>query len=133
LKTIVCARGGTRHPLRGRWFGKEKAWCKRRNVEFIHMPFSDSQAPPLDCYRRFAEIARDRATHPILVHCEQGIHRSGILSAVYRLEMMNWPLERALRELGQRGFDPDDLKRRTLIDTLKIWHNERSNLPVSES
>ena len=121
LRTIVCARGGTRHPLRGRWFRKEKVWCERYGVEFIHMPFSDRAQPASEVFDRFAEIMRNSRAHPVLVHGEQGIHRTGILSAVYRLTVMNWPLDRAVREMQRLGFDMRDGKRRPLVDALRRW------------
>lgn len=121
LKTIVCPRGGTRHPLRGRWFRKEKVWCARRGVDFIHMPFSDRAQPAGEVFDRFAEIMRNPPAHPVLVHCEQGIHRTGILSAVYRLTVMDWPLDRAVREMQRLGFDMRDGKRRPLVDALRHW------------
>jgi hypothetical protein len=45
LRTVVCARGGTRHPLRGRWFRKERAYCAQHEIALEHMPFSDAATP----------------------------------------------------------------------------------------
>ena len=124
LKTIVCARGGTRHPLRGRWFRKERAWCERRGVKLVHMPFSDKARPPAEIFDRFLEIVANPAHRPVLVHCEQGFHRTGILSAAFRIAQQGWPLERALEELERLGFEPSE-KRRSLRDALIQWSANR--------
>lgn len=121
LKTIVCAC----HPLRGRWFRKQKAWCEQRGVDFIHMPLSDRAGPANEVFDRFADIVRNPRAHPVLVHGEQGIHRTGILSALYRLAVMNWPLGRAIREMERLGFDLRDGKRRPLVDALQRWSRKR--------
>ncbi len=124
LQTIVCARGGTRHPLRGRWFRKERAFCEREGLHLEHMPFSDASTPPADIFDRFLEIVRSPSMRPVLVHCEQGFHRTGILSAAYRISLAGWPLARALDEMRAAGFDTERPKRRLLLDALTQWAAE---------
>lgn len=121
LKTIVCARGGTRHPLRGRWFRKERAWCSAQGVQLVHMPFSDAAVPPADVFAQFVQLARDPTNHPILVHCEQGFHRTGILCAAYRIEVERWTWEDAVAEMQRFGFELDRPKRRPLFDALREY------------
>lgn len=121
LKTIVVARGGTRHPLRGRWFRLERAFCERNGVRLEHMPFSDAASPPIDILDRFITIMRDPANHPVLVHCEQGWHRTGMLSAAYRIACEGWTFERAADEMRELGFEYDVPKRRPLYDALAEW------------
>ena len=125
LKAIVCARGGTRHPLRGRWFRLEKAWCERHGVRLEHMPFSDAATPPADVIDRFLAIVREPANRPVLVHCEQGFHRTGILAAAYRISAEGWPLERAIAEMERMGFQMDRAKRMPLVEALREWEARR--------
>jgi protein tyrosine/serine phosphatase len=121
LCTVVCARGGTRHPLRGRWFRKERAYCRQMGIALEHMPFSDAATPPAMVFDRFLEIVAQPERRPVLVHCEQGFHRTGILCAAYRIRMCDWPIERALDELRSFGFDIERPKRRPLLDALLVW------------
>lgn len=121
LKTVVCARGGTRHPLRGRWFRKERRWAEQNGVRFEHMPFSDAATPPADVFDRFLAVLADPQSRPVLVHCEQGFHRTGILVAAYRIRHCGWTLERALDEMAEAGFESHKPKRRTLRDALVAW------------
>jgi protein tyrosine phosphatase (PTP) superfamily phosphohydrolase (DUF442 family) len=126
LKTIVCARGGTRHPLRGRWFRKEVAYCEQAGIQLEHVPFSDKGPPPGDIFDRFLAILRQPERCPVLVHCEQGFHRTGILCAAYRLRMLGWSVEQALAEMRACGFDFDRPKRRPLLDALLTWAQEET-------
>ncbi|MCK4340545.1 MAG: dual specificity protein phosphatase family protein [Phycisphaerae bacterium] len=121
LNTIVCARGGTRHPLRGRWFRKERAYCARAGIHLEHMPFSDAAAPPPDVFDRFLTLVQQPERRPVLVHCEQGFHRSGILCAAYRIRVGGWPIERAVEEMRAHGFDSERAKRQPLLDALIAW------------
>lgn len=121
LKTIVCARGGTRHPLRGRWFRKEQRFCERAGVQLVHMPFSDGAAPPIDIFERFLTVMRQPANHPVLVHCEQGFHRTGVLCAAYRVRCDGWTLDKAEREMELLGYEIHKAKRLALRDALRNW------------
>ncbi len=121
LRTVVCARGGTRHPLRGRWFRKEQAYCRQAGIHLEHMPFSDAATPPPAVFARFLEIVERPERRPVLVHCEQGFHRTGILCAAYRIRTCGWPVEQALEEMRVHGFDIERPKRRLLLDALTAW------------
>jgi protein tyrosine/serine phosphatase len=121
LRTIVCARGGTRHPLRGRWFRKERAYCEQAGIRLEHMPFSDAATPPEEVFERFLTLVQQAERRPVLVHCEQGFHRTGMLCAAYRIRVENWPLERALEEMRAFGFETDRPKRRPLLEALARW------------
>ncbi len=121
LRTVVCARGGTRHPLRGRWFRKEQAYCARTGIELVHMPFSDASEPPPDVFERFLKIVQEPTRQPVLVHCEQGWHRTGILCAAFRIRAQQWSYEQALGEMDALGFETQRVKRRELLDALERW------------
>lgn len=125
LRTIVCARGGTRHPLRGRWFRKQRAYCEQAGIRLVHMPFSDKSMPPEDIFARFLEITRDASNHPVLVHCEQGFHRTGILCAAHRIANQGWSLNDALAEMERLGFETHVGKRQSLLTSLRTWATER--------
>lgn len=59
------------------------------------------QPPTID---RFLAIMDDPANYPVLIHCKAGLHRTGVLAAVYRMEYQDWrPLE-AWHELRAHGF-----------------------------
>lgn len=125
LRTIICARGGTRHPLRGAWFRRQRGWCQRRNVCLEHLPFSDKSMPPASVFDRFLVLLDNPDRRPILVHCEQGFHRTGILCAAYRVAVCGWSLENAVDEMVRLGFELHAHKRRGLLDALSQWAPHR--------
>jgi len=121
LQTIVCVRGGTRHPLRGRWFRRQQRYCAQQGIRHEHWPFSDAAAPPAAVFERFLELVGDSANRPVLVHCEQGFHRTGLLCAAYRIGLCGWSLERAIDEMARFGFELERGKRRPLLEALRRW------------
>lgn len=126
LRAIFVARGGTRHPLRGRWFAKEQQFCQRHGIRLEHVPFSDRAPPPPEVFDRFLSVAGDPACRPLLVHCEQGYHRTGILCAAFRIGVQGWSVQEALEEMRHLGFELEGGRRRPLVDALRAWAAARA-------
>jgi tyrosine-protein phosphatase SIW14 len=63
--------------------------------------------------------------HAVLIHCKAGLHRTGLLTAIYRLEYEDRSLPEVIEELKANGFgtyaatDANDYIRRFLIDYRK--------------
>lgn len=53
---------------------------------------------------KFLQIVTDNQRTPILVHCQHGADRTGIMCAVYRIAVQGWTKERALEEMIEGGF-----------------------------
>ncbi|HMC66026.1 MAG TPA: tyrosine-protein phosphatase [Gemmataceae bacterium] len=52
----------------------------------------------------FLAVMDDPANHPVLLHCRAGLHRTGVLAAIYRMEYQGWTPEQAIDELKACGF-----------------------------
>src|SRR5687767_2136145 len=52
----------------------------------------------------FLKVCDDPNSYPILVHCMAGLHRTGALTAVYRMEYEGWSVADAVRELRANGY-----------------------------
>ncbi len=56
---------------------------------------------------RFLRLVGDKSRTPVFVHCNDGIGRTGVLCAMYRILVCGWAKEDALRELREVGeIDP---------------------------
>lgn len=53
---------------------------------------------------RYLEILDEPANYPVLIHCKAGLHRTGIMVAVYRMEYEGWTWQKALAEVRSNGF-----------------------------
>jgi tyrosine-protein phosphatase SIW14 len=51
-----------------------------------------------------AAMLADHAAQPILLHCQGGRHRTGVVVAVYRVKYCGWTAERARKEANYYGF-----------------------------
>ncbi len=52
----------------------------------------------------FLRIASDPAKQPVLVHCQHGADRTGVMIAAYRVVVQDWSKEDAIREMQRGGY-----------------------------
>ena len=88
---------------------KERALCRELGIRyaFIGPDVVDRRTVPgcrPKAIDQFLELMDDPDTYPVLIHCKAGLHRTGCLVAVYRMEYDGWTMEQALRELKSHGF-----------------------------
>ena len=54
---------------------------------------------------RFLRLTTDQSRGPVLVHCQHGADRTGLMCAVYRVAVQNWTKEEALKEMTEGGYN----------------------------
>lgn len=52
----------------------------------------------------FLEILDNPENYPILIHCKAGLHRTGLMTAIYRIEYEHKPIAEVVDELRANGF-----------------------------
>jgi len=55
-------------------------------------------------FEEFFHLMDDPENLPVVVHCVSGRHRTGTMSALFRLEYDRWPIERVLTEMYSFHF-----------------------------
>jgi protein tyrosine phosphatase (PTP) superfamily phosphohydrolase (DUF442 family) len=88
---------------------KESELCWQLGVRFVFLEpdliskWSPPGARPAGI-DQFLQLMDDPSVYPVLIHCKAGLHRTGVLSAVYRMEYQGWSRAEAYRELKAHGF-----------------------------
>lgn len=54
-------------------------------------------------------IVNDPANQPVYVHCVGGRHRTGVMTAVYRMIQDSWSPDQAFEEMKQYKYEADFL------------------------
>jgi protein tyrosine/serine phosphatase len=87
--------------LRGRTPGFESAFAARHGLRLYSFDLSASRPPAEADVERFLAILADPENWPVLVHCRNGVDRTGYMLAIYRTSVQGWTPERAAREMNR--------------------------------
>jgi tyrosine-protein phosphatase SIW14 len=113
IKTVVNLQHENPDPLLPEnWLGKgtvhESELCKQLGVKYVLLKPDifppgntvDKEPPVVE---EWLSLLKDE-NYPILLHCKAGLHRTGRLTAIYRMEHHGWSPGEALRELRANGY-----------------------------
>ena len=87
----------------------EQALVEQHGMRFVHIPMSTRKAPTTDELEQFMAVVNDPDSQPVYVHCAGGRHRTGVMTAVYRMTHDGWNSDRAFKEMKQYDFGADFL------------------------
>jgi tyrosine-protein phosphatase SIW14 len=87
----------------------EPALAQRAGMKFVRIPMTTHETPSAEKVARFLQLVNDPANQPVYVHCQGGRHRTGVMTAVYRMTDEGWTAERAFAEMKQYKFGADFL------------------------
>lgn len=114
IKTVINLQHEEPDPLLlDHWMGRgqirESALCEELGVKYVLL--TPDLLPPgnkLDMLPPavvdFRNLLDDESNYPVLLHCKAGLHRTGRLTAVYRMEYLGWGAGEALREMRANGY-----------------------------
>jgi protein tyrosine/serine phosphatase len=93
IKTVINLRAlnSDRRKLRG------------SGLDYVHLRVAPWN-PKREQVLAFLKVATDPRYQPVLVHCQHGADRTGLMIASYRVHAQGWTKERAMQELKSFGF-----------------------------
>jgi hypothetical protein len=88
---------------------KETDLCRQLGVHYVYLPpdliprrqIPEHRPKAID---RLLKLLDDPDNYPVLLHCRAGLHRTGVMVEVYRMEYERWGPRQALQELRANGF-----------------------------
>ena len=87
----------------------EQAMTERAGMIYVHIPMTMHTPPTGAQLAEFLRIVDDPASQPVYVHCVGGRHRTGVMTAVYRMAHQHWTADQAFKEMKQYHFGFDFL------------------------
>jgi protein tyrosine/serine phosphatase len=114
IKTIVNLQDEWPDPnVRNSYFDtsttSEIQLCRELGVNYIYLPPDLLSRRKVETERpqaidQFLAIMDNAANYPVLIHCKAGLHRTGVMVAVFRMEYNGWSPLAAIKELKDNGF-----------------------------
>src|SRR6185295_14220090 len=83
----------------------EKSLVEAQGMKFFRIGMSDKSSPAIEQAEQFLKIVNDPANQPVFIHCRGGRHRTGAMTAIYRLTHDGWNADKAFLEMKQYDFD----------------------------
>jgi protein tyrosine phosphatase (PTP) superfamily phosphohydrolase (DUF442 family) len=84
----------------------EKAIVEKLGMKYYQIPM-DSHIPPTTAQiTEFLRIVTDVSNQPVYVHCVAGRHRTGVMTAIYRLTKHHSTADQAYNEMKKFKFGP---------------------------
>src|SRR6185369_9100331 len=81
----------------------------RVGMKYVAIPMTTRVPPTAEQLAQFLKIVNDPASQPVFVHCVGGKHRTGVMTAVYRMTQDAWTPDQAFGEMKQFKFGADFL------------------------
>ena len=87
----------------------EAGLVRKAGMKFYRIPMTTHVPPTTAQLEQFLTLVNDPANQPVFVHCAGGRHRTGIMTALYRMTDTGWTADQAFREMKHYNFGPDFL------------------------
>lgn len=83
----------------------ERAMVEAQGMKFYRIGMSDKSQPTAQQVDAFLKLVNNPANQPVFVHCAGGRHRTGAMSAIYRMTHDGWTADRAYGEMKHYDFE----------------------------
>lgn len=127
IRTVVNLRSVDER-TEGQWYANERAICQRAGARLVDMPI-EYDVPSDRQIDQWIELLEDRGRRPILIHCAQGVMRTGLMVAVYEMEFLNKSNRQALADMPLFGHDVQTPRHRELREFI-LSYKPRSRTAV---
>lgn len=83
----------------------EAGLVKAAGMTFVRIGMTTTKAPTDAQIAQFFDIVNNPANQPVYVHCAGGRHRTGTMTALYRMTFDGWTPSQAYGEMQQYRFE----------------------------
>jgi protein tyrosine/serine phosphatase len=106
VKTIV--------DLRKDRISEASVWAREAGLQYINIPLTTDRAATGEQTAYFLNVVNDPVNWPVYVHCKGGRHRTGQMTAIYRITHDGWTADQAYEEMKKYDFKDSIFYPRTL-------------------
>lgn len=78
---------------------EEGGWVRNAGMQFFNIPLSSERPATDEQTAYFLKLVNDPDNWPVYVHCAGGRHRTGEMTAIYRITADGWTADQAYQEM----------------------------------
>jgi protein tyrosine/serine phosphatase len=82
----------------------EPAWVRDAGLQYFNIPLTSKIPATAAQTEYFLKLVNDPNNWPVYVHCKGGRHRTGAMTAIYRITHDRWTADRAYQEMKQYKY-----------------------------
>ena len=109
------------------------AWARAAGLEYINIPLTTKKAATVEQTAYFLKLVNDPANWPVFVHCKGGRHRTGQMSAIYRITHDGWTADQAYAEMKKYDFKDSWFYPRPLKKYVFSYYKEFTSSRTSDA
>ena len=87
----------------------EQRMTEQAGMTYVRIPMTTHEPPTAAQLAEFLSLVNDPSSEPVYVHCVGGRHRTGVMTAAYRMTGQGWTADQAFREMKTYNFGADFL------------------------
>ena len=80
-------------------------WARTAGLQYVNIPLTTKRAATEDQTAEFLKLVNDPANWPVYVHCKGGRHRTGQMTAIFRITNDGWTGDQAYKEMKKYDFE----------------------------
>jgi tyrosine-protein phosphatase SIW14 len=128
VKTIIDLRDDPKDYAR--------SLAEQAGMKYVNLPLSDKDYPPPDAASKFLAFVNDKENWPVYVHCAGGRHRTGAMTAIFRMTTQGWDANRAYEEMKEYDFYTrfgHKVMKRFVFDYYRDLNNRQPESQITDS
>jgi uncharacterized protein (TIGR01244 family) len=87
----------------------ERQMTEQAGMKYVRIPMTTHEPPTAAQLAEFLSLVNEPSSEPVYVHCVGGRHRTGVMTAAYRMTGQGWTADQAFREMKTYNFGADFL------------------------
>lgn len=97
IKTVIDLRADSRE--------EAPEAARRAGLKYVNIPLLTERPATEEQTTYFLKLVNDPANWPVYVHCKGGRHRTGEMTAIYRITNGGWNADQAYQEMKKYDFE----------------------------
>lgn len=109
------------------------AWARDAGLQYINIPLTTKSAATAEQTSYFLSLVNDPANLPVYVHCKGGRHRTGQMTAIYRITHDGWNADQAYAEMKKYDFEDSFFYPRSLKKYVFSYYERFNSEKISKA